>query len=254
MAALLPNPVPQFCDADGNPYAGGSIATFVPGTSTPKQTWLDPLQAALNTNPIILDAAGRCVMYGDGEYRLILRDSAGNLVWDQPSSTLVSAAMAPVMLAPTIADAVALLGIDDMIATEASARAAADSAEQTARIAADNALGARIDAETAARIAADDALSTRVTALEDAPGPAGITGVQGGGASGDGGGFCHLVFPSPFATQCLSVVITPESDLFFSATPAVKIIDRFSCEVRITYGGSASPVPSPGFCWMAVGN
>jgi hypothetical protein len=68
MAALLPNPEPQFCDANGQPYAAGTIETYVPGTSTPKQTWLDPLQAALNTNPIVLDAAGRCVMYGDGDY------------------------------------------------------------------------------------------------------------------------------------------------------------------------------------------
>jgi hypothetical protein len=63
-------PEQQFNDADGHPYAGGSLTTYVPGTTTPKQTWLDPGQAALNTNPIILDAAGRCLLYGDGDYRL----------------------------------------------------------------------------------------------------------------------------------------------------------------------------------------
>jgi hypothetical protein len=94
-------------------------------------------------------------MYGDGEYRLILRDSVGNQIWDQPSSTIVSAAMAPVILAPTIADAVELLGINDLIDAEALARANADSAEQTARIAADN-------AEIAARQAADTTLQTNI--------------------------------------------------------------------------------------------
>src|SRR5580765_750621 len=142
-------PEQQFNDADGHPYAGGSLATFVPGTSTPKQTWLDPGQVALNTNPVILDAAGRCLLWGDGDYRLILRDAAGNLIWDIAATTLVSAAMYPVVSAPTIADAKVLLGIDGSIADEAAARAAADSAEQSARIAADNALQANIDAETA---------------------------------------------------------------------------------------------------------
>jgi hypothetical protein len=35
VAILLPAPELQFCDADGKPYAGGSLATYIPGTSTP---------------------------------------------------------------------------------------------------------------------------------------------------------------------------------------------------------------------------
>src|SRR6476620_5923831 len=112
---LLPNPSPQFCDANGHPYAAGTIDTFVPDTTTPKSTWLDPDGAALNTNPIVLDAAGRCSMHGDGLYRLVLKDADGNLIWDLPSSTLVSGAMAPVIIAPTIADALVLLGVQDAI-------------------------------------------------------------------------------------------------------------------------------------------
>jgi hypothetical protein len=94
-------------DADGHPYAGGTIETYIPGTSTPKATYLDPALTAANTNPIILDAAGRATMYGDGKYRLILRDAAGNEIWDIEATTIVSAAMAPVVEAPTIADALA---------------------------------------------------------------------------------------------------------------------------------------------------
>jgi hypothetical protein len=154
MVALLPIPSPQFCDADGKPYAGGTLATFVPGTTTSKLTWVEPSGTVVNQNPIVLDAAGRCIMYGDGDYRLVLNDSAGNLIWDQPSSTIVSAAMQPVISAPTTADAVNLLGINDLIAAEASARTSADSAEQTARIAADN-------AEASARAAADSSAAER---------------------------------------------------------------------------------------------
>src|SRR4029077_2908869 len=114
-AILLPAPELQFLDADGKPYAGGSVATYVPGTTTPKATWVDPGEAALNTNPIILDAAGRCIIYGSGDYRIILRDAAGNQIYDQLSSTVVSDAMQPVVSAPTIGDAVHLLGLDDTV-------------------------------------------------------------------------------------------------------------------------------------------
>jgi len=113
MAALLPLPEIQACDAMGRPYAAGTLETYVPATSTPKATWNDPAGGAghLNTNPVVLDSAGRAILYGDGLYRLVLRDAAGNLVYDQPSSTLVSAAMALVIIASTIVDAVALFGI-----------------------------------------------------------------------------------------------------------------------------------------------
>ena len=100
-APILLQPKPQFCDANGRPYAGGSIFTYVKGTTTPKTTWKDPGQAAVNTNPITLDAAGQCEMWGDGDYQLELHDAAGNLIWSAPSTTVVSAAMYPVVSAPT---------------------------------------------------------------------------------------------------------------------------------------------------------
>lgn len=40
--------------------------------------------STLNTNPIILDSRGQAVIYGNGSYRQILRDSLGNLIWDKP--------------------------------------------------------------------------------------------------------------------------------------------------------------------------
>lgn len=63
--------------------AGGSVNMWVPGQTTPKNTWQDSGQVTLNTNPIILDANGCAVIYGTGQYRQQLLDSLGNLVWDQ---------------------------------------------------------------------------------------------------------------------------------------------------------------------------
>lgn len=83
MATLLPPAKAQFFDALGNPLAGGSVAFFIPGTTTPSNTWQDAGQTTLNTNPVVLDSAGEALIYGNGSYRQIVKDSLGNTIWDQ---------------------------------------------------------------------------------------------------------------------------------------------------------------------------
>jgi microcystin-dependent protein len=85
-ATLLPNGKQQFLSSNGAPLAGGTIQFYIPGTTTPKDTWQDAGQTILNTNPVVLDAAGRATIFGLGAYRQIVRDSAGNLIWDQLSA------------------------------------------------------------------------------------------------------------------------------------------------------------------------
>jgi hypothetical protein len=252
MVALLPNPEPQFCDADGNPYAGGTIATYVSGTTTPKATWLDPNQTAFNTNPIILDAAGRCVMYGDGDYRLILNDAAGNLIWDQPSSTIVSAAMEPVMAAPTIAEAVRLLGIQDLIDNEAAARAAADSAEQAARIAADNAETARAEAAEANLQSELDAEIARAEAAEGAL--AVSHKFDAGSNTTDGTGHLRVTFATTF-TSAPSVCITELRNSGDVVSPTVSSdTSGFDVWLAFPLSSGITPAGARGFCWMAIGS
>ena len=179
MAVLLVSPEQQFSDADGHPYAGGKLFTYITATTTPKLTWSDIGGTAANTNPIILDAAGRAVIFGDGDYRLILHDANDNPIFDQSASTVISAAMQPVV-SGSIANAQTLLGIDPTLGTqlaaesaaritadsaEATARAAADAAEAAARAAADTTLQNNINAETAARTAADANLQAQITGL-----------------------------------------------------------------------------------------
>ena len=82
-ASLLPNGQQQFVDANGQPLASGLVYTYVPGTTTPKTTWQDPNQAVANANPIILNSAGRAIIYGAGQYRQVLVDQYGNTIWDQ---------------------------------------------------------------------------------------------------------------------------------------------------------------------------
>jgi len=83
---LLPNGEQIFLDNNGIPLALGTVGLYVPGTMTPKDTWQDPDQAAFNTNPINLDAGGRCKIWGAGYYRQIVKDSLSNIIWDRVTS------------------------------------------------------------------------------------------------------------------------------------------------------------------------
>jgi microcystin-dependent protein len=90
-ATLLPPGQQVFIDVNGKPLAGGTVQFLVPNTTTAKQTWKDAAQTILNTNPVRLDAAGRATIYGAGAYRQIVKDAAGNLIWDQLTADTSSA-------------------------------------------------------------------------------------------------------------------------------------------------------------------
>jgi len=68
----------------GAPLSAGTLTTLDLLTSNPKATYVDSDLTAANTNPIILNAAGRFRCYlGPGGYKFILRDSQGNLIWSE---------------------------------------------------------------------------------------------------------------------------------------------------------------------------
>jgi hypothetical protein len=49
----------QFFDSNGVPLAGGLLYVYTAGTTTPATTWTTSSGAVANTNPIVLNAAGR---------------------------------------------------------------------------------------------------------------------------------------------------------------------------------------------------
>lgn len=75
---------------------GGTVDFYIPNTTTRKDTWQDQALTILNTNPVVLDAAGRAVIWGSGSYRQVLKDKHNNLVWDQvvsdPTAQFISLA------------------------------------------------------------------------------------------------------------------------------------------------------------------
>lgn len=117
---LLPIPKWQIFDQDGNPLAGGSVQFWQVDTTVPKDTWQDPLGQTFNTNPLILDSAGRAIVFGHGRYRCVIKDALGNLIYDQITGAalgddVISDVMLPVVGAATLAEARRLLGVDDAI-------------------------------------------------------------------------------------------------------------------------------------------
>lgn len=82
-ASLLPNGKQQFLDTNGAPLSGGAVYFYVPGTTTPKDTWQDASATILNTNPVMLDSGGFAVIFGSGAYREVVKDGSGNVIYDQ---------------------------------------------------------------------------------------------------------------------------------------------------------------------------
>jgi hypothetical protein len=69
----------QLFDQSGYALAGGKIYTYSAGTTTPTTTWTDSALSVANANPIILDSAGRAVIYVSStpSLKLIIQDSTG---------------------------------------------------------------------------------------------------------------------------------------------------------------------------------
>jgi len=93
-ATLVPNGQQQFIDGNGNPYASGLVYFYsnYPTCTIAKNTWQDSGGTILNTNPVVLDAAGRATIFGSGAYCQVLKDSLGNTIWSKYTADTTAAA------------------------------------------------------------------------------------------------------------------------------------------------------------------
>lgn len=238
MPLLLPEPEQQFLDGDGAPYAGGTVTTYIPGTDTPKDTWRDEGGTILNANPIVLDAAGRAIIYGDGDYRLVLRDVNGLLVYDQLTDSVISDAMLPVVGAATIDDAVAALGLTDLVQDETDRATAAESTLTT-----------NLNAEITRATTAEAAFANAVTANNP------HVVLQAATASTDSTGHVRVTFATSYSALFnVGVVCTMQATGFdvvsFNAVPDHT---GFDCWASILSGGSVVSAGIRSFSWFAIG-
>lgn len=86
-ASILPPAKTTFVDQNGKPLTAGTVDFYIPSTTTRKATWQDAGETILNTNPVVLDAAGRALILGSGSYRQVVKDKLGNTIWDQVTSS-----------------------------------------------------------------------------------------------------------------------------------------------------------------------
>jgi hypothetical protein len=74
----------QFFDNNGNILSGGKIWTYTAGTTTPQATYTDSSGATPNTNPIVLNAAGRTAqpiwLTESVSYKFVLMTSANVVI------------------------------------------------------------------------------------------------------------------------------------------------------------------------------
>lgn len=83
-ALLCPFLKQSFTDSNGIPLAGGQLFSYAAGTSVPQATYTDSTAVTPNSNPVILDAAGRAnVWLTAGSYKFVLEDVLGNVIFTE---------------------------------------------------------------------------------------------------------------------------------------------------------------------------
>lgn len=83
MSFRILNQAPQYLLPSGQVNAGGKLYFYETDLTTPKNTWSDEAMTVLNSNPVLMDSAGRTVtdLWGDGEYGVVMADSADVEIW-----------------------------------------------------------------------------------------------------------------------------------------------------------------------------
>lgn len=90
----------QFFNDSGNPLSGGKLYTYAAGTTTPLTTYTSFTGLVPNTNPIILDAAGRTpeqIWATEGLlYKYVVTTSTNTLIrtWDNIGGSIVASDLA----------------------------------------------------------------------------------------------------------------------------------------------------------------
>lgn len=73
----------QFSNALGLPMSGGTLTSYLAGTTTLETTYQDEALTSANTNPITLDSRGECTIWLDStkDYKFVLKNALGVTQW-----------------------------------------------------------------------------------------------------------------------------------------------------------------------------
>lgn len=132
---LMPIPATQFLDNDGNIVPGGKLYSYAAGTTTPQNTYTTAALTVANANPIILDSAGRAVVFLDQSlsYKFVFKTAADVTLWtvDNTASTLTNGSVTLAMMANLAQDqfigrVTASTGVPETATITAAARTVLD--------------------------------------------------------------------------------------------------------------------------------
>ena len=104
MSFRILNQAPQYLLADGSVNAGGKLWFYETDLTTPQNTWSDEALSVLNSNPVVMDAAGRTltdVWGGDFEYGVKMTDADDVVIWTRNN---VRATDTPGAVIPALVD------------------------------------------------------------------------------------------------------------------------------------------------------
>lgn len=95
IGAGIPSGEVYYTDNAGKPLAGGKVCTYQAGSSTPLATYSDSQLMSANTNPVVLNSAGRASIWLNYKsYKIVLRAvgadgtcSTGAVLWTQDNVT-----------------------------------------------------------------------------------------------------------------------------------------------------------------------
>lgn len=158
-ANLFPFFNSQFFTDLGVPAAGYVLYQYASGTTTNQATFTDLAGTISNANPIILDGAGRCTMFGGtAAYTFVLKVSVGGATvktWDNVSAIPIVTATSALplaggtMLGPIVLSADATANLNPTSLQQMNAAIAASASTLTAAVASANAAAAAATAAAA---------------------------------------------------------------------------------------------------------
>ena len=95
---VMPSPVFVGLDNSGNPISGGLLNAYAAGTSDRQATYSDAALASANANPVVLDSAGRAVVYlSSTSYKFVLTNADASVTYwtrDNVSATQLTQVIA----------------------------------------------------------------------------------------------------------------------------------------------------------------
>ena len=107
-------------DTNGDALTAGKAHTYDAGTTNNKTTWTESDKSVAAANPVILDAYGRALIFADGNYKIVVKDSDDVTLytWDNLEYGNQRFLLKEVAAPSGIADTIQLTGMADGPDTE----------------------------------------------------------------------------------------------------------------------------------------